>query len=66
MNDANDVALEVSMLVWFDDEVESWVYSVVSVHDGFDETLIAWGECDSRADAAEQAVLELQTYFSGV
>lgn len=58
-------ALEVSTMVWFDDEVESWVYSVMSSY-GEEETIIAWGEEETRAKAATAAVRELTNYISGV
>ena len=64
MNDSD--ALEVSMLVWFDDEFNSWVYSVIAVH-GEEETIIAWGdENATRDEAAADAVREVKNYFMGV
>ena len=58
-------AIEVSTMVWFDDELESWVYSIMTMH-GDEETLIAWGEAESGSDAATAALRELQTYISGL
>lgn len=63
MNDSD--ALEVSMTVWFDDDVQAWVYAIMSSH-GEEETLIAWGETDSRDEASKDAMRELDNYLSGV
>ena len=58
-------ALEVSLMVWLDDEFDSWIYSILTTIDG-EESIIAWGECDSRDDAAASGAKELYNYVSGV
>lgn len=57
--------MELSTMVWFDDELDTWVYSILNAQDS-DEMIIAWGEEESREDACISAVRELTTYINGV
>lgn len=59
-------ALEVSAMVWFDDDGDEWMHSLFVIHDNREEELHSWGASSTKDEAVVALNHEIIDYFRGV